>query len=52
MAINNDDSDWNAAFSTSLPDGQYCDVISGTGSPGKCTGTTCVILAVVKLLFF
>jgi len=39
VAINNDDKDWNSAFSTSLPDGQYCDVISGTGSSGKCTGT-------------
>jgi hypothetical protein len=39
VAINNDDSPWNASFSTSLPDGEYCDVISGTGSSGKCTGT-------------
>jgi len=43
VAINNNDSAWNAAFSTSLPDGQYCDVISGTGSPGKCTGTTITV---------
>lgn len=46
VAINNFDSAWDASFSTSLPDGKYCDVISGTGSSGKCTGTTCVILTV------
>jgi hypothetical protein len=45
VAINNADSAWDASFSTSIPDGKYCDVISGTGSPGKCTGTTCVLLA-------
>jgi len=39
VAINNEDSVWKASFSTSLPDGKYCDVISGTGSSGKCTGT-------------
>ena len=44
VAINNADSVWTTSFSTSLPDGKYCDVISGTGSPGSCTGTTCVIL--------
>ena len=44
MAINNEDSPWDETFTTSLPDGQYCDVISGTGSSGKCTGTTYVIL--------
>jgi len=43
VAINNDDSDWKAAFSTSLPDGQYCDVISGTNSSGTCTGTTITV---------
>ena len=51
MAINNVDSVWTTSFSTSLPDGQYCDVISGTGSSGKCTGTTYVIL-VCSLIFF
>jgi alpha amylase-like protein len=51
VAINNNDTDWNSAFSTSLPDGQYCDVISGTGSSGKCTGTTCVIFNKLLNLF-
>lgn len=37
------DSAWNTTFSTSLPDGLYCDVISGTNSSsGKCTGIRCV----------
>ncbi|KAJ3501538.1 hypothetical protein NLJ89_g9292 [Agrocybe chaxingu] len=39
VAINNADSAWTATFSTSLPDGQYCDVISGSSSSGTCTGT-------------
>jgi len=43
VAINNLDSAWDASFSTSLPDGKYCDVISGTGSSGKCTGTTITV---------
>ncbi|KAG5652077.1 hypothetical protein H0H81_006370 [Sphagnurus paluster] len=38
VAINNADSPWTATFSTSLPDGSYCDVISGTSSLGLCTG--------------
>jgi len=38
VAINNDNSDWTATFTTSLPDGSYCDVVSGTSSSGKCTG--------------
>ncbi|KAF8650166.1 hypothetical protein AX16_005400 [Volvariella volvacea WC 439] len=39
VAINNADQPWIATFSTSLPDGQYCDVISGvTTSSGFCTG--------------
>ncbi|PSR82077.1 hypothetical protein PHLCEN_2v6147 [Hermanssonia centrifuga] len=38
VAINNADSDWTATFTTSLPAGSYCDVISGTSSSGKCTG--------------
>ncbi|CAA7263967.1 unnamed protein product [Cyclocybe aegerita] len=39
VAINNADSAWTATFSTSLPDGSYCDVISGSSSSGACTGT-------------
>lgn len=39
VAINNADSAWTTTFLTSLPDGSYCDVISGTSSSGTCTGT-------------
>ncbi|KAH7872135.1 glycoside hydrolase [Lentinula edodes] len=39
VAINNADTVWSATFSTSLPAGSYCDVISGTSSSGNCTGT-------------
>ncbi|KAF5376994.1 hypothetical protein D9615_007301 [Tricholomella constricta] len=38
VAINNVDSAWTATFSTSLPSGTYCDVISGKSSSGSCTG--------------
>ncbi|KAK7047174.1 hypothetical protein VNI00_006840 [Paramarasmius palmivorus] len=39
VAINNADSGWSATFTTSLADGSYCDVISGSSSNGACTGT-------------
>ncbi|KAF8996428.1 glycoside hydrolase [Cyathus striatus] len=39
VAINNVDSAWTATFTTSLPNGSYCDVISGKSSSGTCTGT-------------
>ncbi|KAG6856815.1 hypothetical protein H0H87_000514, partial [Tephrocybe sp. NHM501043] len=39
VAINNADSAWTATFTTSLPAGSYCDVISGKTSSGSCTGT-------------
>ncbi|KAG6855228.1 Alpha-amylase 1 [Tephrocybe sp. NHM501043] len=39
VAINNADSAWTATFTTSLPAGSYCDVISGKSSSGSCTGT-------------
>ncbi|KAJ7443711.1 glycoside hydrolase [Mycena latifolia] len=39
VAINNADSAWSTNFATSLPDGAYCDVISGTSATGACTGT-------------
>ncbi|KAJ6535724.1 glycoside hydrolase [Mycena capillaripes] len=39
VAINNVDSAWTSTFTTSLPDGAYCDVISGKSSGGACTGT-------------
>ncbi|KAI0659088.1 glycoside hydrolase [Cubamyces menziesii] len=40
VAINNADSEWSTTFTTSLPDGSYCDVISGTSSDGSCTGSS------------
>ncbi|KAJ7056051.1 glycoside hydrolase [Mycena amicta] len=39
VAINNADSSWSATFTTSLPNGAYCDVISGKSSSGACTGS-------------
>ncbi|KAF8200231.1 glycoside hydrolase [Pholiota molesta] len=38
VAINNVDSAWTATFTTSLPAGSYCDVISGASVSGACTG--------------
>ena len=38
VAINNADSAWSTTFSTSLPDGSYCDVVDGAASGGNCTG--------------
>ncbi|THH14430.1 hypothetical protein EW146_g5900 [Bondarzewia mesenterica] len=38
VAINNVDSTWTAKFTTSLPDGTYCDVLRGDNSTGTCTG--------------
>ncbi|KAJ7208225.1 glycoside hydrolase [Mycena pura] len=40
VAINNADSAWSTTFATSLPNGAYCDVISGKSSSGACTGTS------------
>ncbi|KAB5588890.1 Glycoside hydrolase family 13 protein [Ceratobasidium theobromae] len=40
VVINNADSAWSTTFTTSLPAGSYCDVISGTASSGSCTGTS------------
>ncbi|EKM53320.1 glycoside hydrolase family 13 protein [Phanerochaete carnosa HHB-10118-sp] len=39
VAINNADTVWSTTFTTSLPDGTYCDVISGVSSSGMCTGS-------------
>ncbi|PBK84861.1 glycoside hydrolase family 13 protein [Armillaria gallica] len=39
VAINNAASDWSSSFKTSLADGSYCDVVSGTSSNGICTGS-------------
>ncbi len=43
VAINNADMDWSATFLTSLPDGSYRNVISGTSSEGICTGSSYVL---------
>ena len=40
VAINNEDSEWTATFSTSLPAGTYCDVVSGSLSAGRCTASS------------
>ncbi|KAI0646217.1 glycoside hydrolase [Trametes meyenii] len=40
VAINNADSAWTATFTTTLPDGSYCDVVSGTASNASCSGTS------------
>ncbi|KAI0816868.1 glycoside hydrolase [Trametes gibbosa] len=39
VAINNADSAWSTTFTTSLPDGSYCDVVSGKTSDSVCTGS-------------
>ncbi|KAI0339158.1 glycoside hydrolase family 13 protein [Trametopsis cervina] len=38
VAINNAGSTWSATLTTALPDGAYCDVVSGSASGGACTG--------------
>lgn len=48
VAINNADSSWTATFTTSLPAGTYCDVISGSKTVTGCSGNTCVVF--VRLL--
>lgn len=42
VAINNANSQWSSTFTTSLPDGTYCDVIRGTVSNGRCSGPSWV----------
>ncbi|KAI0691440.1 glycoside hydrolase [Cytidiella melzeri] len=43
VAINNADSEWEATFTTSVPDGVYCNVIAGTFSSGTCSGNTVTV---------
>ncbi|CAG0899120.1 unnamed protein product, partial [Cyprideis torosa] len=44
IAINNDDwASWTGAFATTLPAGDYCDVISGSKENGGCTGKTITV---------
>ncbi|KAI0028576.1 glycoside hydrolase superfamily [Vararia minispora EC-137] len=40
VAINNEDSTWSTTFTTSLPDGSYCDVIHEISAIPTCGGTT------------
>ncbi|KAF4602879.1 hypothetical protein EYR38_003283 [Pleurotus pulmonarius] len=40
VAINNSDSPWSACLNTGLPEGSYCDVVSGGAKGGRCTGLT------------
>ncbi|EMD36390.1 glycoside hydrolase family 13 protein [Gelatoporia subvermispora B] len=42
-AINNADTIWSTTFSTSMPDGTYCDVISGASVSGACTGVAVIV---------
>ncbi|KZO93971.1 glycoside hydrolase family 13 protein [Calocera viscosa TUFC12733] len=40
VAINNDDNEWSATFETLLPDGQYCDLITGGTLEAECSGAS------------
>ncbi|KAF7970152.1 hypothetical protein HWV62_24936 [Athelia sp. TMB] len=39
VAINNQNSDWDATFTSQLAGGSYCDVTSGNLTNNACTGT-------------
>ncbi|KAJ8519583.1 hypothetical protein ONZ45_g3490 [Pleurotus djamor] len=43
VAINNADSAWTTTFTTSLPAGLYCDVISGKATSGACSGSSITV---------
>jgi hypothetical protein len=43
VAINNEDGAWPRLFTTSLPDGNYCDVYAGPMSSSGCAGNTYTI---------
>ena len=43
MVINKEGAPITRSFKTSLPAGQYCDVISGDFSNGQCSGTTVTV---------
>jgi alpha-amylase len=45
VAINNESSPVTQTFTTGLPAGTYCDVISGAVSSGACTGTVVTVNA-------
>ncbi|GJJ13001.1 hypothetical protein Clacol_007250 [Clathrus columnatus] len=40
VVINNEDFSWTATFSTSLPAGVFCDVITGPAKNGICSGSS------------
>lgn len=40
VAINNEDGAWPRTFTTSLPDGNYCDVYAGPTTSSGCAGNT------------
>jgi alpha-amylase len=43
IAINNDNYVLDQSLQTGLPQGQYCDVISGNLIDGRCTGKTVTV---------
>ncbi|KAF9512542.1 glycoside hydrolase family 13 protein [Hydnum rufescens UP504] len=43
VVINNDGSIWDATFSTSLPDGKYCDIVGGLSTAEHCPGMTITV---------
>ncbi|KAJ8519570.1 hypothetical protein ONZ45_g3478 [Pleurotus djamor] len=43
VAINNADTAWSVIFTTSMPDGSYCDVISGKANSEKCSGSSVTV---------
>jgi alpha-amylase len=45
VAINDETSPVTGTFSTGLPAGTYCDVISGAAASGACTGTAVAVNA-------
>jgi alpha-amylase len=45
VAINDESSPVTETFSTGLPEGTYCDVISGAAVDGACTGTAVAVNA-------
>ena len=45
VAVNDESSPVTETFSTGLPEGTYCDVISGAAVDGACTGTAVAVSA-------
>jgi hypothetical protein len=40
VAVNNADAAWTSTFTTSLPAGTYCDVITGVLTSRACSGNS------------